>query len=140
MKLCPNRTNATRRDRLLSLKPRLQDGLVGKLVDEPRYPIASSVDRLERIGLKNRSYIATGQLDLSLNIPKRLGMTQGSQVMTGHDPLMERLHVRMSKRVLKLERSCQNQVNARLALAERVGQNPKFIEQLHRQRLRLVDQ
>ena len=60
--------------------------------------------------------------------------------MTGHDPLMERLHVRMSKRVLKLERSRQNQVNARLALAERVGQNPKFIEQLHRQRLRLVDQ
>jgi hypothetical protein len=80
----------------------LQYGLVGKLVDEPRYPIASSVDRLERIGLENSGYIATGQLDLSLDIPKRLGMIQRSQVMTGHNPLMERLHVRMSKRVLKL--------------------------------------
>ena len=60
--------------------------------------------------------------------------------MTGHNPLMERLHVRMSKRVLKLERSCQNQVNTRHPLTKRVGQNPKLIEQLHRQRLRLVDQ
>ena len=140
MELGPNRTNATRRDRPLSLNPRLQYGLVGKLVDKPRYPIASSVDRLERIGLENSGYIAAGQLDLSLDIPKRLGMIQRSQVMTGHYPLMERLHVRMSKRVLKLERSCQNQVNARHPLTKRVGQNPKLIEQLHRQRLRLVDQ
>jgi hypothetical protein len=53
MQLRPDRTNPAGTNRTLCFEPRLKDGLIGQLFNEPRDPVACPMDRIEGSQIKD---------------------------------------------------------------------------------------